>query len=95
MHTDQGRSESLERLFLTYLPRARFTAPLKGVCCTIHCHSPAATPVVILANSGPITWARQTQYRLNLIDSLLRNEPSSLDRGEASRMTSQIPKVYT
>lgn len=36
---------------------------------------------------------RQAQYHLNLIDSLLRNESSSLDRGEAPRMTSQIPKV--
>lgn len=38
---------------------------------------------------------RQAQYHLNLIDSLLRNESSSLDRGEAPRMTSQIPKVPT
>lgn len=36
---------------------------------------------------------KQAQYHLNLIDSLLRNEPSSLNRGEAPRMTSQIPKV--
>lgn len=42
---------------------------------------------------APQHGGRQAQYHLNLIDSLLRNEPSSLDRGEAPRMTSQIPKV--
>lgn len=36
---------------------------------------------------------KQAQYHLDLIDSLLRNKHSSLDRGQAPRMTSQIPKV--
>lgn len=53
-------------------------------------------PTRILADTGPTgRGGDRPGYHLNLINCLLRNEPSSLHRGEAPRMTSQIPKVHT